>query len=176
MNIFFTSGTDIYLKKLIEEHPNEVLLFMQNEGTSLLVHETEGHSIFKEPRKYEVIKSLGKFAHEGIAVFNHIPVRDEGRPLFEYHSKNSIGDIENEPGFIAIRVLRPFSGDTYVIFTLWKNEGAFKNWKTLNSFDQVLSNTVEKKHSKKQKSKVFPRPSFSMKYSIVIEDEEENQE
>ena len=64
MNLFFTSGTDVYLKKLVEDHPNEVLLFMQNEGSFLLVHETEGNSFFKEPRKYEVIKSLGEFADE----------------------------------------------------------------------------------------------------------------
>ena len=68
MNIFFTGGTDVFLKKLIEDHPNEVLLFMQNEGAFLLVHETEGHSFFKEPRKYEVIKSLGEFPAEGFAV------------------------------------------------------------------------------------------------------------
>ena len=176
MNIFFTGGTDLFLKKLIEDHPNEVLLFMQNEGAFLLVHETEGNSFFKEPRKYEVIKSLGEFADEGFAVFNHIPVSDEGRPLFEYHFKNFIGEIENEPGFIAIRVLRPLSGDTYVIFTLWENDRFYKSWKTFNSFEHVHSNKVEKEISKKQKSKLFPRPSFVTKYTIVIEDEEVNQD
>ena len=176
MNLFFTSGTEVYLKKLIEDHPNEVLLFMRNEGSFLLVHETEGNSFFKEPRKYEVIKSLGEFADVGFAVFNHIPVSDEGRPLFEYHFKNSIGEIENEPGFIAIRVLRPLTGDIYVVFTLWENEWSFKNWKTSNSFEKVHSYIVEKEISKKQKSKFFPRPSFVTKYLIVIEDEKENQD
>lgn len=176
MNLFFTNGTDVYLKKLVEDHPNEVLLFMQNEGAFLLVHETEGNSFFKEPRKYEVIKSLGEFADVGFAVFNHIPVSDEGRPLFEYHFKNSIGEIENEPGFIAIRVLRPFTGDNYVVFTLWENEWFFKNWKTSNSFEKVHSYIVEKEISKKQKSKFFPRPSFVTKYFLVMEDEKENQD
>lgn len=176
MNIFFTGGTDVFLKKLIEDHPNEVLLFMQNEGAFLLVHETEGHSFFKEPRIYEVIKSLGEFAREGIAVFNHIPVSDEGRPLFEYKFKNSIEEIENTPGFIALRVLRPLSGDTYVIFTFWENEWCYKNWKTLNSFESIYLNIDEKKISKKQKSKIFPRPSFATKYLIVKEGEKENQE
>jgi heme oxygenase (mycobilin-producing) len=175
MKIHFTSGTYDYLKRLIEEHPNEELLFLQNEDAFLLVHETEGDSFFKEPRKYEVINSSGTFPDKGFAVFNHIPVSDEGRPLFEYQSKNYIGFIENEPGFMAIRVLRPLSSDTYVIFTLWENELAYKNWKTSNSFEKVYLNKDEKSIPKKQKYKLYPHPPFITKYSIVKDGGKENQ-
>lgn len=174
MNLFITGGTDGYLKKLKKNHPNEVLLIMQNEGAFLLVHETEGDSFFKEPRKYEVIQSLGELGDVGFAVFNHIPVSDEGRPLFEYHFKNFIGEIENDPGFIAIRVLRPLLGDTYVLFTLWENNGSYKNWKSSNSFEKIHSYNVKANIFKKLVSKNFPRPSFITRYSIIPEDEEEN--
>ena len=169
MKMFFTNGTREYLKKIAEQHEEETLVLMQNENTCLLVHETEGNSLFKEPRKYEVIDASGQLTDMGFAVFNHIPVTDEGRPLFEYRFKNRDRLIEKEPGFIAIRVLRPFSSDTYIIFTLWKNESSFKNWQTSKSFEEVHSKTDVEKGTKKV-PKIFPRPSFVTKYSIVIEE------
>ena len=128
-----------------------------------------GTLFFKEPRKYEVIDASGQLTDMGFAVFNHVPVTDEGRPLFEYRFKNRDRLIEKEPGFIAIRVLRPFSSDTYIIFTLWKNESSFKSWQTSKSFEELHSKTDVEKGTKKV-SKVFPRPSFVTKYSIVIEE------
>lgn len=171
MKMFFTNGTYEYLKKIVEEHKDETLVLMQNENTHLLIHETEGESFFKEPRKYEVIDASGQITDVGFAAFNHIPVTDEGRPLFEYRFKNRDGLIEKEPGFIAIRVLRPLSSDTYIIFTLWENEAAFKNWQTSKSFEKAHPKKGTEKGSKKQ-PKVFPRPSFVTKYSIVVEKEE----
>ncbi|MCQ6273408.1 antibiotic biosynthesis monooxygenase [Bacillus sp. V3B] len=170
MKMFFTNGTREYLKKIVEEHEDETLVLMQNEHASLLIHETVGDSLFKEPRKYEVVDASGQLTDVGFAVFNHIPVTDEGRPLFEYRFKNRDDLIEKQPGFIAIRVLRPLSSDTYIIFTLWENESSFKNWQTSNSFEQVYSNKDVKKGAKKQ-PKIFPRPSFVTKYSIVIEED-----
>jgi heme oxygenase (mycobilin-producing) len=171
MKMFFTNGTREYLKKVVEKHGDETLVLMQNENTCLLAHETEGDSLFKEPRKYEVINAAGQLTDVGFAVFNHIPVTDEGRPLFEYRFKNRDGLIEKEPGFIAIRVLRPLSSDTYIIFTLWENESSFKKWQTSKSFEDAHSKKGAEKESKKQ-PKVFPRPSFVTKYSIVAEKEE----
>ena len=167
LNMYFTSGTEDYLKKIIEDNKKENLLFMHNEDTSLLAHETEGNSIFKAPRKYEVIISTGAIiVPSGFAVFNHIPVTDEGRPLFEYHYKNRAKLIEKEPGFLAIRVLRPSRLDTYIIFTLWKNESAFKQWQTSNSFSEAdfHLNTGEK--GEKKQPNIFLRPSFVTKYKI----------
>src|SRR3954471_10937418 len=104
MRIFFTNGTHEYLKKMVKEHEGETLILMQNEHASLLIHETVGESLFKEPRKYEVVDASGQLTDTGFAVFNHIPVTDEGRPLFEYRFKNQGDLMETQPGFIAIRV------------------------------------------------------------------------
>lgn len=170
--MYFTSGTVEYLKKRLEEHPNETMKLMQNNDSCLLVHETNGPSLFKEPRKYEVIDSSGNvLVNSGYAVFNHIPVTDEGRPLFEYQFKNRKGSVEKQPGFLAIRVLRPLNSDTYIIFTLWKDESSFKNWKSSTSFATAHSNGDTKDEIKHQK--IFLRPSFVTKYNLYEEKDEE---
>ena len=48
--------------------------------------------------------------------------------------------MENEPGFKAIRVLRPLEGDTYVILTLWEEEKAFQDWQQSNSYQEAHKN------------------------------------
>ncbi|MDZ5470221.1 antibiotic biosynthesis monooxygenase [Bacillus sp. 31A1R] len=167
MNVFITSGTYEYLKQLQDKYTNETLILMQDEDTTLLLHETNGETIFNEPRQYEAIDSSGDLSKGSFAVLNNIPVTDEGRPVFEYRFKNRAGLIDSEPGFAAIRVLRPLSTDTYVILTLWESESDFLNWQQ--------SKAYERAHKKRgtdegiDKQSIFPRPSYVTKYQITIE-------
>ncbi|GLB58814.1 antibiotic biosynthesis monooxygenase family protein [Cytobacillus sp. NCCP-133] len=165
MKIYMTIGTYDYLKKIEEKHPNENIITMQNPGNALLIHETSGDTIFKEPRSYEVIDSSGSFDQARFAVLNNIPVTDEGRPLFEHRFKNRAGLIENEPGFAAIRVLRPIESNTYIILTLWQNEKSFRDWQD--------SYAYEKAHEKRgtesgidRQPQIFSSPSYVTKYYI----------
>lgn len=169
--IFITSGTYEFLIKYKEKYPNENLLLIQNEDTSLLIQETEGESLFKEPRRYEVIDAAGTWDNGGFVVFNNIPVTDEGRPIFEYRFKNRARLIEKEPGFASIRVLRPKQSDTYIIITIWENKKDFENWQKSASFGKAHGNNGKEKETGKGKTKVFPRPSYVTKYVIP---EEEN--
>ena len=48
---------------------------MHHEDVFILAHETDGNSVFKEPKKYEVVDASGTVAvPSGFAVCNHIPV------------------------------------------------------------------------------------------------------
>ncbi|PLR97722.1 antibiotic biosynthesis monooxygenase family protein [Bacillus sp. T33-2] len=164
MNLYMASGTYDYLSKLKDSHPDETMLIMGNAETSLLVHETTGKTIFNSPRKYEIFDQAGSFGRAGFAVLNNIPVTDEGRPLFEYRFKNRAKQIENEPGFAAIRVLRPITSNTYVIFTVWENETAFENWQKSKSFENA-----HKKQGSGQASagqSIFAGPSYVTKYTV----------
>jgi heme oxygenase (mycobilin-producing) len=170
MKWYITTGTYGFLKQIKETHDHKSLILMQNENNCLLLHETKGESIFKEPHKYEVIDSVGELvADRGFAVLNNIPVTEEGRPLFEYRFKNRANQIEKEPGFVAIRVLRPLSSDTYIIFTQWKNADAFNHWKASNSFEIAYTKKAAKDENGKQLPQIFPRPSYVTKYSIEKE-------
>lgn len=163
--VYITNGTENYLGKLANEHLQENTLLLVSPDNAALLHETEGDTFFKEGRNYEVLDSVGEVVKNGFAVFNNIPVTEEGRPLFEHRFKNRAGKIETEPGFLALRVLRPTNSDTYVIFTLWEDEKSFLNWKESNSFK-----TAHKKQGTSegldQQKQVFPRPSYITSFRV----------
>lgn len=137
MNIYLTSGTPEFMLSLKEKHANEKMVVLHGEGNAVLLHETSGTTVFQTPRKYEVIDSSGELSDQGYFVFNNIPVTDEGRPIFEHRFKNRARAIEDEPGFIAIRVLRPIDTDTYVILTEWTGPGSFEAWQTSQAYNKA---------------------------------------
>jgi heme-degrading monooxygenase HmoA len=165
MNVYITTGTYEYLKGMAKEHPQENMLLMENENGALLLHQTEGETVFKEPRKYEVLDGAGNLGVTGFVVMNNIPVTDEGRPIFEYRFKNRSKQIENQPGFSAIRVLRPLSSNTYIVLTVWENEASFKNWKNSESFKGAHSHKPEESGIDPQ-TKIFASSSYTTIYTI----------
>lgn len=163
MNIFMTSGTPDFLHKLIDKNPGETMIQLQGDDTSLLIHETAGSTIFSQPRSYEVFEKSGTLTNEGYFVFNNIPVSDEGRPVFEDRFKSRAGLIDKEPGFIAIRVLRPLNSDTYVVLTQWDNEKSFQDWQSSQAYNKAHEKRGTSQGLDHQKT-MFPRSSFVTKY------------
>lgn len=134
MNIYITIGTLEYLKTIKNKYPSETMVMMTDENGALLLHETSSSSVFNEPRRYEAIEYKGDIKKSRIVVMNHIPVTDEGRPLFEQNCKNSVNSMGNEPGFAAVWLLRPLTTNTYVFLTAWDSILAFQGWKESDSY------------------------------------------
>lgn len=65
---YITYGTVDYLEKLVKRHSNETLLLMANQNTAVLFHETEGSTIFNEPKNYDVLDSTGLITNGSYAV------------------------------------------------------------------------------------------------------------
>ncbi len=172
MNVYMTTGTYTFLKTIKEKHANEIIFLMQNGQTALLLHETSGKTVFASPRRYEVVDGKGTIQNKGFVVMNHIPVTEEGRPLIEYRFKNQVGVIENEPGFIAIRVLRPIKSDTYVILTVWKKESDFNNWTDFKAFSEAHQLTNEGKQTPASSANIFLAAPYVTKYFLVSEEKE----
>ncbi|OLN23805.1 antibiotic biosynthesis monooxygenase [Domibacillus antri] len=170
MNVYITSGTYDFLKTIKKKHAGEKMVLMDGTESAALVHETNGKSVFESPRRYEIVDAAGDMAERGYAVLNNIPVTDEGRPLFEHRFKNRAGAIENEPGFIAIRVLRPLNSDTYVIFTQWEDVKAFENWKTSDAYSQAHKKRGTEEGLDKRPN-IFSGPSYLTTYTIPSEDQ-----
>lgn len=167
MNVYITSGTIDYLLRFKESQQGEAMVFMNNEDSALLIHESGAASLFKEPRRYEVIDSSGTLVQkEGFAVFNNIPVTVEGRPLFEHRFLNRPRLIENEPGFMAIRVLRPLSSNTYIILTIWENEAAFKKWQQSKAYSHAHKNRGTDAGLDGGKPSIFESASYVATYYI----------
>lgn len=168
MNVFITTGTYDYLKKIYEEHKEENVILMQNEDSALLYHETEGQTFFNQPRSYEIVDGKGDIQNGQFIVMNNIPVTEEGRPIFEYRFKNRSALIDNMQGFKGIRILRPKSSDTYIVLTSWENEESFENWQNSLSFEKAHANASQ---DSTKGPNIFARPSYVTKFFISKETE-----
>ncbi|WP_391117174.1 antibiotic biosynthesis monooxygenase family protein [Psychrobacillus sp. L3] len=144
MNIYMTSGTPEFMKTIKKKHSNEELFLLYGVGNTILIHETTGKSIFQVPQKYEILESHGKFSGTGFFVLQHVPVSDEGRPIFEFQYTKLTSTVENEPGFIALRVLKPLKMDTYIILTEWTGPSSFDIWE--KSISLNFDHITDKQH------------------------------
>ncbi|AUD13436.1 MULTISPECIES: antibiotic biosynthesis monooxygenase [unclassified Planococcus (in: firmicutes)] len=171
MNIYMTTGTYEFMKKMREKHADETMVLMQGENTTLLLHETEGKSIFQTPRRFEVVDGTGEFREKGFFVMNNIPVADEGRPVFEHRFKNRAGAIENEPGYVAFRVLRPLDSDTYVVLTEWESPAFYEKWKESQAFAKAHSEKPQEE-AEKPRANIFSGSSYVTMYKAKPEEDE----
>ncbi|MBP1990258.1 antibiotic biosynthesis monooxygenase family protein [Paenibacillus eucommiae] len=118
---------------------------------------------------YEAIDSTGTLTGGGYVVLNNIPVTEEGRAEFENRFQNRARMVEQEPGFIGIRVLRPLNGDTYVIMTIWSEESYFKKWQESQAYSHAHRKRGTSEGIDQQQPGIFPRPSFVTAYGVVLE-------
>lgn len=143
--------------------PNARLIYLMNGEDAVLLYETESAALLPDAARYQILDASGDINKGYFAVFNNIPITEEGRERFEERFQNRARQIENEPGFEAIRVLRPLDSDTFVILTLWADEKSFKDWQQSNAYNNA--------HGKRGTSEgldkvpnIFPRPSYVTTY------------
>lgn len=170
MNIYLTSGTAEFLEQVKNKRPNEHMILIHGEGNSVLIHETEGKSVFATPRNFEVIDSVNELEERGFFVFNNIPVTEEGRPVFEHRFLNRARAIENEPGFIAFRLLRPLNGDTYIVMTQWSGPHSFEAWKSSKAYKTAHADRENPTGVRQQN--IFSAASYVSTYTVTKKDEE----
>ena len=162
MKLHLTSGTPEFMKSVKDKYPQENIYILHGAGNSVLIHETTGKSVFQVPRSYEILDSKGQFAEKGYYVLHHIPLSDEGKPIFEFKFSNLSDTVENEPGFHALRVLKPLKSDTYIILTEWSGPSSYEVWQKKNDFDFK---------SMEDKQKLFTSAPYTATYSAKAAEE-----
>ena len=138
--------------------------FVLTSGSDAVAINEQEIPVGEQVEAYEVLDQKGQLEVGAFAVFNNIPVTEEGRELFEPRFQNRAGLVEKEPGFAAIRILRPLDSDTYVILTMWEDESAFTTWQS----SQAYSHAHKKRGTSEgidKRPNIFPRPSFVTTYS-----------
>ncbi|WP_166245216.1 antibiotic biosynthesis monooxygenase family protein [Paenibacillus turpanensis] len=148
------------------------------EGTVLMLNgEQEQRSLLETnaeltgpdgAEKYEVLDGVGSLTGDSFAVINNIPVTEDGREAFEERFRNRARMVESEPGFVAIRVLRPLNGDTYRILTLWGSEADFKAWQSSKAYEHAHKKRQTSQGIDQQQPSIFPRPSFVTTYRVSV--------
>ena len=84
-------------------------------------------------------------------VTNRIAVTPGWEEAFEERFRSRIGQVEKNPGFERMHVLRPLSDDApYVIYTVWRDREAYHDWVNSDDFRRDHENPL-------------PQPAFSGK-------------
>ncbi|MEG0260059.1 MAG: antibiotic biosynthesis monooxygenase [Lysinibacillus sp.] len=170
MYIFLTSGTAEFMEQVKAKHPKENMILVHGDGNSVLIHETKGKSVFATPRKFEVLDSAQQLEDRGYFVFNNIPVLEEARPVFEHRFLNRARAIEEEPGFISFRLLRPLNGDTYIVITQWNGPHSFEAWKNSKAYKSAHATNEEPSTVRQQN--IFSAASYISTYSVANKEED----
>lgn len=137
MNAYMTNGTLDFLRKIPAKHPDITFWFMSSNSSALAYYEGSKKNVFASGRAFEIIAEAGTMKQKGFVVMNHIPIEDEGKPIFEDAFQKQQRTIETMPGFRAFRLLRPKKGNTYVVLTQWDSEADFNHWKDSDAFKQA---------------------------------------
>lgn len=164
MKAYMTNGTIDFLQKMPSKHPGITFSFMSNNSGALAYYEGDKKNIFTSGRAYEIIAQSGTIKEKGFVVMNNIPIKDEGKPVFEDAFKKQQRTIESMPGFKAFRLLRPMKENTYVVLTQWESELDFNRWKNSDAFEQAH------KEQAAMSPAYFAERPFVSKYYMVEED------
>ena len=78
-------------------------------------------------------------------VANRVFLKQEYNQEFEQRFKDRAGQIDKQPGFVRMEVLKPQSENTpYVVLTHWQDEKAFRNWVGSDDFKVAHQNPMSK--------------------------------
>ncbi len=78
-------------------------------------------------------------------VTNRVPVAAGYEEMFEQRFRNRAGQIDKQPGFVRMQVLKPDSPETpYVVLTSWQDKAAFEAWVGSEDFKTAHSNPMPK--------------------------------
>ncbi|CQR47028.1 Heme-degrading monooxygenase HmoB [Paraliobacillus sp. PM-2] len=140
MKAYMTNGTLDYLEHIYKQHPDVNLSLMHNANTALVYYEViHKISLFREARVYDVLVSCGDLKEHGFVSMRHIPLTDDGKPIFENEWKKKNDLLTKHTELYAFRVLKPTYGNTYLVFMQWEDEYAFQEWEITNLSNEHIA-------------------------------------
>jgi heme-degrading monooxygenase HmoA len=78
-------------------------------------------------------------------VTNRVPVAEDYVEMFEQRFRERAGQIDKQPGFVHMAVLRPDSPDTpFLVQTTWVDKQAFEAWVGSEDFKLAHRNPMPK--------------------------------
>lgn len=78
-------------------------------------------------------------------VNNRVVVKPGFEEEFEARFRVRAGEIDKQPGFVAMRVLRPVGHQApYVVETEWESQAAFRAWVGSEDFEHAHANPMPK--------------------------------
>ncbi|WP_099222031.1 antibiotic biosynthesis monooxygenase family protein [Listeria costaricensis] len=137
-NMYITTGTEHYLRQILQEHPNEPIILLQNFHQSLLFHESAGPSVFREEATYRELQRQGDIRGFGTVVFEYIMVRDEETPLFLKTVQGLRLHLRDATGFQALILGQSTKNNKFLVVTFWHSERDYQLWKGTKYHKEVI--------------------------------------
>lgn len=76
-------------------------------------------------------------------VTNRVPVAAGYQDMFEERFRNRAGQIDKQPGFVRMQVLKPDMPDTpFLVQTTWRDKASFEAWLKSEDFRTAHSNPM----------------------------------
>lgn len=117
-------------------------------------------------KNYKPIDENGDLQNRGTIVLNNIPIAEDGKAAFEERFLNRARAIENTPGFIAIKVLRPLADNTYVVLTQWESTQAFNDWQQSGAYHKAHKKRDTSEGLKQKENLVSEKPYHNI-YEVI---------
>ena len=100
-------------------------------------------------------------------VTNRVFVHPDWHQEFESRFQKRAGQIDKQPGFKRMQILKPQSDATpYVVYTEWESETAFKQW--------VGSDDFKVAHQNPMPEEAFTQKGGLEQHTIIIHAQAEN--
>lgn len=128
-----------FMDAIRKKYGAEKMVVMHGVGNSILLHETNGKSVFQTPHTYTVLDGSGSLEEKGFFAFNYLPTTDQGRPIFEHWMLSRAALIAKLKGLISYRILRPTASNTYVILTQWTGKFFFESWQETTAYQEITA-------------------------------------
>lgn len=79
------------------------------------------------------------------AVMNRVQVAAGWEDAFEERFRQRAGQVERNPGFVRMQIMRPITGGApYIVNTVWESKAAFEAWVESEDFKAAHSNPLPK--------------------------------
>ncbi len=97
-------------------------------------------------------------------VMNRFYVKPEYAGQFETRIQNRPGQVEQQPGFIRVQLLRPTTpADPYIVLTLWQSQTDFEAWVKADTF------TAHHAGPRTLSGDIFTRPNQVETFILILD-------
>ena len=78
-------------------------------------------------------------------VANRVPVAAGWEGEFEQRFRKRAGQIDQQPGFVRMQILKPDSENTpFIVLTTWQDKASFQSWVGSDDFKLAHANPMPK--------------------------------
>lgn len=116
---------------MILSHKDHLYQIEENDLTTTIYKNNDA-------KTYTAIENIGTLSPDHFCVMNYIKVARYSEAIFEERFLNRTSYLGETPGFVALRVLRPYDPQNhYIILSLWDDRDSFETWQMFSHYKSI---------------------------------------